>query len=287
MKKLFKKIYIEITNVCNLSCTFCPKTSRKPEFMSLELFKEVLEQVKEYGEYLNFHVMGEPLIHPQLGDFLDLANKAGFKVNITSNGTNIHKIKDTLIKSPALRQINFSLHSFEANELNCTMIEYLNNIFDFVDEAIKSRQLYVAFRLWNLTDEQGVEKNRFILNEIEKYFLPSTNLEEALKQSDRVRIKENVFLNIAKVFDWPDIDKEVLSEKGYCYGLRNQIAILVDGTVVPCCLDSEGTIALGNLNDKSISEILEGEKASAIYEGFSKREVVEDLCKKCGYRHRF
>jgi len=63
--------------------------------------------------------------------------------------------------------------------------------------------------------------------------------------------------------------------------------ILVDGTVVPCCLDGEGVINLGNIHESDFSQIVESERANNIFNGFSRREAVEELCRKCGYRTKF
>ena len=154
MKK-FKKFYIEITNVCNLTCSFCPQTCRPPEFMKIETFNKILEQIKPHTDYIYFHVKGEPLLHPEIDKFLDLSYEKGFKVNITTNGTLINKVKDKIFMKPALRQINFSLHSFDGNEGSSNKDEYINNIISFVKEAHNNTDLLVSFRLWNL-DEDNV-----------------------------------------------------------------------------------------------------------------------------------
>ena len=287
MLKKFKKIYIEITNTCNLSCHFCPKTGRKSEFMETELFKMILNKVKGHSEYLYFHVMGEPLLHSKLGLFLDLCQQEGFKVNITSNGTLIEKQGDLLLSKPSLRQINFSLHSFDANDYEVPMHTYINNILSFVKKSRQQRKPLISLRLWNYDDTGSNPRNRAILEQIQKELDIEAILNETLIQGRGVKLAENVYLNYAKKFDWPDMNREDISTEGYCHGLRDQVAVLVDGTVVPCCLDGEGNIALGNIIEQDLSSIVEGERAINLYEGFSRREAVEDLCKKCGYRTRF
>lgn len=295
MKK-FKKTYIEITNVCNLSCDFCPKTKRPAEFMKISAFENILKKIKGHSEHIYFHVLGEPLLHPQLEDFLKLSNDYGFIVNITTNGTLIDKAKSVLIKSNSLRQINFSLHSFDANPVINTMDSYLNNIISFSKEAREKTEMIIALRLWNLEEsllnannnlDLQNKKNRHILERLQEAFNLEYKIEEKLLPGRGIKLAPKVFLNQASRFNWPNTLNEDITEKGFCYGLRDQIAILVDGTVVPCCLDGEGIINLGNVNEASFSEIIEGNRAKAIYEGFSKREVIEELCRKCDYRRRF
>jgi radical SAM protein with 4Fe4S-binding SPASM domain len=286
--KRFKKVYIEITNVCNLKCEFCPITKRDAKFMDINTFENILSQIKEYTDHIYLHVKGEPLLHPDLDNFLDVAEANNLKVNITTNGTLINKVKNKILNKKALRQINFSLHSFDANDLSFSVDEYLKSILDFTLEAVSSTNIIISYRLWNLEqDIKSIEKNRHILDIIESYLELDFKIEEKLLDNRGIKLAKNIYLNAAERFEWPDKKLEESDDYGFCYGLRDQIAILVDGNVVPCCLDGEGVINLGNTNEFSISQIIESERAKAIYEGFSNRKVVEELCRKCDYRRRF
>ncbi|MEQ8154016.1 MAG: radical SAM/SPASM domain-containing protein [Clostridiaceae bacterium] len=288
--KRFKKIYIEITNVCNLSCEFCPQTKRTPEFMKIDTFSKILDQIKPFTDYIYLHIKGEPLLHPEIDKFLDLSHEKGFKVNLTTNGTLIKQAENKLLMKPALRQINFSLHSFDGNEKSADKNEYIGNILSFVTKA-QSMNIISAFRLWNLSEDNLTntqrEKNREILEIIEKEFSLPYKIEEQVTPGRGIKIKNKVYLNQDYEFDWPDLNAEEDDGKGFCYALRSHAGILVDGTVVPCCLDGEGIINLGNVNNKDFSEIIEDSRAAAIFEGFSARKAVEELCRKCGYRKRF
>lgn len=289
--KRFKKFYIEITNVCNLECDFCPQTQRKPEFMKIEIFDKILDQIKPYTDYIYFHVKGEPLLHPEIDKFLDLSYKKGFKVNITTNGTLISKAKEKIINKPGLRQVNFSLHSFDANDKYDNKGEYLNDILSFVKETRDNEDIIVALRLWNLEQNNIInlenKRNCEILEVIEKEFNLNYKIQEKVTPARGIKVADKVFLNQDHIFEWPDLKEKEDDGIGFCYGLRNQIAILVDGTVVPCCLDGEGVINLGNINNEDFSEILECERAKNIFDGFSNRQAVEELCRKCGYRRKF
>lgn len=297
MKKRFKKVYIEITNCCNLSCEFCPKTNRKPEFISIEHFKYVLKQVKPYTDYIYLHLMGEPLLHPLIGEFLAAAKEEELKVNITTNGTLLLKQEQLLLESPALRQVNISLHSFEANENQISLTEYVNQVLEFVLHAKDNTKIISSIRLWNMDNLDAIKRNSpllgandqnaKILKLMEQVLEIDESLSELLETRKQLKLTNQVYLNMAQKFDWPGNEKQVLSEDVFCYGLRDQIGILVDGTVVPCCLDSEGNIALGNIYEQNFDEILQSQRARRMYEGFSKRMAVEELCKRCGYATRF
>ena len=289
--KRFKKIYLEITSVCNLKCSFCPQTKRQSEFMNIDTFRNILDQIKNYTDYIYLHVKGEPFLHPHIDELLDISYEKGFQVNITTNGTLIHKIKDKIMGKPALRQLNFSLHSFDGNEGLNNKDEYISNILSFIKEAREKSNVLVSLRLWNLEEcnssNEEIKRNLDILQCIENEYNLDYKIQEKVTPGKGVKLAEGVYLNQDYEFQWPDLKEEEDDGIGFCYGLRDQIAILVDGTVVPCCLDGEGVINLGNVKTTDFSEILESERVQNIVDGFSRKIAVEELCRKCGYRKRF
>ncbi len=288
MKK-FKKVYIEITNVCNLRCSFCPDTGRTPEFMDISGFTHIIHEVKPFCDYVYLHIMGEPLLNPDLKSFLKICYESLIKVNITTNGTLLSSCGELLLNSKALRKVGISLHSFEANEGNELLDNYINNTVSFIKRAVE-KGIICELRLWNMDNGQlkGInDLNDEIIKKLGDSFQPDFDLRLAVKNQMNVKLQERLFISRAEIFEWPDINREVMDEKVFCYGLRDQFGVLVDGTVVPCCLDSEGNIPLGNIFSESLSDILNSERARRIYEGFSGRKAVEELCKKCGYAKRY
>lgn len=290
MKK-FKKFYLEITSVCNLACTFCPETLRPKAFISINQFKQRLEEIKPYTDYLNFHVKGEPLLHPKLAELLSISHMNGFKVNITTNGTLISKKKHQLLNQPALRQINFSLHSFEGQPFKIDGDRYLEDILAFVQELKQTQKTFVSFRLWNLQKHEETAElqaqNIKILQRLEEAFHIEEPLIDRISPTKGIKLSEGIYLNQDYQFTWPSLDEPEDDGVGFCHGLRNQVGILTDGTVIPCCLDGEGVINLGNVDEMPFKDIITSQRSTAIVEGFSKRIAVEELCKKCGYRKRF
>jgi hypothetical protein len=255
--------------------------------MPISFFTGILQKIKKYTDYLYFHVMGEPLMHPDIAALLDVSYEYGFKINITTNGTLIKRLGPVIAKKTALRQINISLHCFEENDFGGPEDNYIDDVIAFVKNMQGEKGPIVCLRLWNLPEKGGLADNGRILQRIKQEFNCTTQLADCLKMNDGVTIADNVFLNCAARFDWPGFDKQDRGTVGFCHGLRDQLAILADGTVVPCCLDAQGGIALGNIGHQALSDILKGARAKALYDGFSKRTVVEELCRKCGYRARF
>lgn len=276
--KRFNKIYLEISNVCNLSCAFCPGTKRKKHIMTVEEFSALMPRLRPYTDYLYFHLMGEPLLHPHLAQFLEIAGEWGFKVILTTNGTLLTKQQEILLNSPALHKVNISLHAFEANDLSVPFEDYLSGCFRFGKAAEGSK--LIVYRLWN--NGGADELNQKILDTMKQFF-PAPWTENRQGQ----RIGERIFLEYGDKFDWPDLSAPEGDAKVFCYGLRDQLGVLCDGTAVPCCLDHEGDLALGNLFEEDMDSILEKPRAQAIYNGFTKKNAAEELCRKCGYARRF
>jgi len=279
----FKKVYLEITNVCNRDCAFCPGTRRAPRFLEEADFLRLLDKLRPWTDYLYFHLMGEPLLHPELGRFLALAGERGFRVILTTNGTLLPQAEPVLLAAPALHKVNLSLHSFEANA-GGSIEDYVNQCAAFAKKAA-ARGVVVNFRLWNGDSAARTgwnAENTRILD-----LLGSTFPRPWAPSRTGERLADRVFLDRAEIFDWPDFDAPLDDAAHGCYGLRDQIGVLADGTVVPCCLDRDGSLALGNLLTEDLEEILDRPRARAILEGFRRGEAVEELCRRCGYAKRF
>ncbi|MBQ8041332.1 MAG: radical SAM protein [Lachnospiraceae bacterium] len=275
---MYSRVYVEITTICNRNCTFCPGTKRPLKRLSMEEFKIIVERLKGVTKYLYLHVMGEPLTHPQLPEFIRYAAEQGFLVSITTNGTLLKKRWDDLLQS-GVYKINISIHSFEEGS-NEAYEEYISDCMQFADAASKSGMLTVL-RLWNKGYDEG--RNINTLHRLQSYFSD----EEWLEGGKGARIRNKLHLEYGERFEWPDMEKEDRGSEVYCYGLKDHFAVLCDGTVVPCCLDREGEIALGNIFEQTVEEILSSERANAMRIGFQCRNATEELCRKCSYARRF
>ena len=279
----FSRCYLEITNRCNLSCSFCPKTSRSPRTLSPAEFRLLAEKIRPYTDYLYLHVLGEPLMHPELETLLGICGELNFRVVITTNGTLLPAQETVLLSSPALYKINVSLHSFEANAPG-DFRAYLSGCFSFAKKAGEAGKL-VDLRLWNLDGEttRGQNAQNDVILETLASFFPRP----WVRNTWGFRLCDRVFVHYAEKFDWPDLALEERSDCGTCRALKDQIAVLSDGTVVPCCLDHEGDIPLGNLFLQDLPEILDDTPAKSLLSGFSARKLSHPLCRRCGYAKRF
>ena len=259
---MFKKVYIEITNSCNLNCKFCIHTKEQKRFIKLEDFKIILNKLKGKTKYLYFHILGEPLLHPKINEFIAVAKKEGFFVNITTNGYLIKNLKEEV------RQINISLHSYHKDN-NKTIEEYMDDIFSVVD---KFKNTYISYRFW----ANNKESNN-ILNLINKHY--NTNI----KKIENDKIKDKVFISTFKEFIWPDLNNNYYNQEGTCYALKDHIGILSNGNIVPCCLDTKGDIRLGNIFEDDLEDILNSDRVIKIRDGFNCNKKVEELCKHCSF----
>ena len=270
---MITRCYLEITNICNLDCLFCPKTDRAKRKLSLEEFDLLTNRLQGKIKFLYFHLMGEPLLHPTLPQFITMARCKGFIPVITTNGTLLSRAHDVIASLP--HKVQISLHSHEGNGKD-NPEQYIKEVMEFTARAAEAG-IVVVLRLWN---QGGYESQNDLLHELIAEYFPRPWDERYYGW----RVAKNVYLEYARIFEWPDGEREENGEKeAFCYALRNQIGVLVDGSVVPCCLDHNGTITLGNLFEQELDEILSSPRARAIYDGFTRHEAVEPLCKRCGY----
>ncbi len=274
---MYKKVYVEITNQCNMHCSFCHGHSRAPKQMSLDEFTYILDKLTGHTQYIYYHLMGEPLTHPLLPAFLKLANDRGYKSIITTNGTLLHKRQNELLGA-GLHKVNISLHSFE-NGNDDSHCKYITELADFAKNAANQNTI-VVFRLWNKGYDSG--KNEAALS-----ILRHNISGEWVENTRGIKVRDRIFIEYGDRFEWPDSNADIKGERFYCYGLKDQFGILVDGTVVPCCLDSDGVIDLGNIFTKDIKSILNSKRSTDIVEGFKCGKASEELCKRCGYAQRF
>ena len=278
---MLKRAYVEITNICNLHCDFCPGTRREKRCIPPAEFRVLAEKLTPHVSYLYLHVMGEPLLHPQLADILQIAEELGLRVCVTTNGTRLAERAALLLAAPALHKLSVSLHSAAGNGAG-DLSGYLAAVWDYAFRASRAGTI-CALRLWNIGAADA--RNGEILSFLESRLgAPPLSLPQPRPGS--WRLGERLYLERAERFDWPDLGAPETGAR-FCLGLRDQIAVLADGTAVPCCLDHEGDIPLGNLLEQDLPDILNSPRARAVYQGFSQGRPSEPLCRRCGFARRF
>ena len=274
----FSKIYVEITNICNLNCSFCSKDKRVKEEMSLENFELILKKIKNYTKSIYLHVKGEPLLYSKLDELLTLCDNYNMKVKITTNGTLLKEKLEILNNHSSLKQLNISLHS-ENNNPN-----YFQEVFETSD---KIKNISIVYRIWLLDNLNLDILSTKIVEKIIKYYKLDKSFMEEVKKNKNIKIKNNLYLDKDNYFNWPKEKKESNLTKGTCLGTRSHIAILVNGDVVPCCLDSGGILKLGNIFKEDLDTILNKELFQKINKGFKDQQVVAKLCQTCDFRKKF
>lgn len=288
---MLTKIYLETTNVCNLSCSFCHGTKRKKEFMTYEQFKKILPKIKGKAKHLYFHLMGEPLLNKDLEKMVHDAKASGFEVMLTTNGTLLSDNGSFIYESGDVKKVSISLQAIDIiNGKPCGIFgekleKYLSDISDFAHKCAENGVI-CSLRLWNIEKENDC-KNDFIIEKLHDFFKDNwLKSRSGYKLFDAPKGEKPVFLEFGELFTWPD-EAEEEKPVTFCYALRDQVGILCDGTVVPCCLDADGVLALGNIYEKDLDEIISCERAGKILKSFNERKAYEKLCKTCGYAKRF
>lgn len=271
---MITRCYLEITNRCNLSCAFCPKTTRKGHQLSLEEFHSLTDKLVGEIKFLYFHLMGEPFLHPLLPQFITLARQKGFIPILTTNGTLLADAQSVIDAKPHKIQISLQAHEGNTKENPET---YIRQVMNFAKEAAK-QGIIIVLRLWNEGGEHNSMNQELIHLMAQHITTPWT------ERPDGWKLDELIYLETDTTFEWPDAARTPYEQnEAFCHALRNQIGVLVDGTVVPCCLDSQGTINLGNLHQQTLTEILHSPRALRLYQAFTHHKTSEKLCKTCGY----
>ena len=276
---MLKRVYIEIGNICNLHCSFCSYTTRKPEIMIPDFFETIVQQVKDYTDFIYLHVQGEPTLHPFFDDLLTICDAYAMKVQLVTNGTTLSKVHDVLLNHSCLRKISFSLQSIEFYQQNLDIFQ--STLFHFLDACKEKKSPIIEVRFWR-SDELKETRTKTILEHFhQQYTLTKTN------RKNNYSIAENIYVDFDNMFEWPDDLSKPVSSKGKCLGAIQQIAVLSNGEVVPCCLDCNGMISFGNMHTHSIQEILHCERYVNMVKGLQKQTLIEPFCQKCTFRLRF
>jgi len=274
----FKKIYVEITNVCNLNCSFCNNNGREKKFMSVASFEHVIEEISKYTKYIYLHVKGEPLLHPDLDQILTICDLRKIEVNITTNGTLLSEKKDILSRHKCVRQVNVSLHSENKVE------NYFDKVFNTC--VFLRDKTYINYRLWTLKNNRLDLFSTEIVKKIIAYYNLSGDIIDEVYNKKNIKIDINTYIDKADLFEWPNLNNKTITN-GYCHGIMAHVGILVDGTVVPCCLDGEGVVNLGNIFSTSFGEILNSNRFVEMEKHFKNNLCSEELCKHCRFKDRF
>ncbi|PDW17392.1 SPASM domain-containing protein [Helicobacter pylori] len=279
-KKPFKKIYIELSDICGLQCSFCPNPKNIRGVMPLELFEKVCKEVAPLTPIITFHVLGDPCKLKNLNHYLNAAKRFSLKVDLVTSGAYLCDF-ETLLQD-AIYQISISLDAGLDNHNKLNQHRYIQKILEFCHyKCEKNSEVFLNLRIQDSTLEKHQNLIKPFLESFECVSL------ETLKSQGRTRLFKKSFLNIQKTFKWPDLNAQnPLNQESkipYCYGLIKQVAILSNGVVVPCCMDTQAHINLGDLNHMPLKDILNSQKAIAIKTHFLKGEALELLCKNCSY----
>ena len=285
----FYRIYIEITNVCGLSCSFCPTKALPTKQMDLDFFESIIKQAKVYTKEIVCHVVGDPLTQSNLNDYLDIIHKHGMKAMLTTSGYFLKKHSYDTLFHPCVKQINISLNSFNKNDTSITFDQYMNPVLDLCKVKLdREEELFINLRVWNL-DEMMSERdfNETLFTKLSSVFHVPLSLENIYKERPKIiRLENKVRVHFDNYFEWPSLQNKDYGH-GTCQGLSSHIAVLASGKVVPCCLDCDGIVELGDLHESCLDEIMASPRTVNMIEGFKEGKATEELCQKCSYKERF
>ncbi len=285
----FYRIYIELTNVCGLSCSFCPTKSLPTQEMDLDFFESIVNQAKVYTKEIACHVVGDPLTLSNLDAYLDIIHKHGLKAMLTTSGYFLKKHSYDTLFHPCVKQINISLNSFNKNDTSITFEQYMKPVLALCEAKLEREEdIFINLRVWNL-DEMMSERtfNETLFEKLSSAFGTKLDLKTIYEEKPKsLRLASKILVHFDNYFEWPSLNNRNYGH-GTCQGIQSHVAILASGKVVPCCLDCDGIIELGDLHENTLGEILTAKRAVDIVAGFKEGKAVEELCQKCSYKDRF
>jgi len=285
----FYRIYIEITNICGLKCSFCPTKALQDKRMNLEFFESIIKQAKAFTSEIACHVVGDPLTLSNLKEYLDIIHRYNMRTVLTTSGYFMKKHGYETLFHPSVKQINISLNAFNKNDTSFTFEQYMKPIMDFCHEKIKRKEeSFINLRMWNLDEVMSEEHfNLKLFEMLNREFNKEIKLKDLNpKEKKNIRLGYKVLLHFDNYFEWPSLSNTNYGH-GRCQGLTSHIGILADGKVIPCCLDNDGIIELGDLNRESLEEVLKSKRATEMIDGFKNGFCSEELCLRCSYKERF
>lgn len=285
----FYRVYVEITNLCGLSCSFCPTKSLPPKEMDLEFFDSIISQLKNHTKEIATHVVGDPLTKSNLIEYLNIIQKYNMKAVITTSGYFLKKHNYNTLFHQSIKQINISLNSFNKNSTAYSFEQYIAPILSLCSAKLEQKQeLFINLRVWNLDEQNSeIEFNKILFDRLSHFFDIELDVDKIYKQRPKsIRLESKILLHFDNYFEWPSLQNQIYAD-GTCQGLSSHIAILASGKVVPCCLDCDGVISLGDLHNQSLESILESKRVLDMLDGFKNAHAIEELCQKCSYKSRF
>ena len=279
-----KKIYIEISDVCALSCSFCPAPKNTRGIMPLDLFTRAITQALQFSKTIALHILGDPCKLENLGDYLSIAKQNGAKIELVTSGAYLHKHSVALLTSAPIKQISISLEAgFDKNN---KIPNYLENVRKFALFHKQNPQCFLNFRIQDKRLLQDKSKLDAIFQVLD------LQKEQMIFKNGRIKLWQKAFLVVKESFFWAGFEilesSKILEssqnlESKKCHALKEQVGILSNGVVVPCCIDVQGVINLGNIKEQNLSEILNSKHALAIKQGFKNNQAIESLCQKCTF----
>ena len=281
----FYRIYIEITNICGLQCSFCPTKNLPNTTMDLDFFESIIKQAKPFTKEIACHVFGDPLSLSNLKEYLDIIDKYKMKALLTTSGYFIKKHSYSTLFHPAVKQINISLNAFNKNNTRVSFEQYIKPIIELCyEKARQKKESFINLRIWNLDNEMSEKEfNSKLFTKLSSAFNVNLTLP---KDKKPIRLEYKTLLHFDNYFEWPSLNNPYYGH-GTCQGLNSHIAILASGEVVPCCLDGKGVITLGSLHKQSLRDIILSDRATQMRDGFREGRCSEELCLRCSYKERF
>jgi tetratricopeptide (TPR) repeat protein/organic radical activating enzyme len=253
-------IMIELNSKCNFYCSYCRSedSSRQKSFMKPELFRHLLPQLKDMTtQPLRFHVDGEPTLHPQFLELALEANKAGHKISLATNGSNLKKEFLQIDMSPL---INISCSAEELKQRSSINFnKYVAKIEQYIKDWNEVDNVqHISLKIYtsgleranrNIIESKKIFASEFV-NRLNFAGKSSWEGDENYQKFEYRKDEGNIFtLSFQPLTEgglYPNISnygfggKELSLDRGFCDSAWKTLSVLSDGSVCFCCVDVTG-----------------------------------------------
>ena len=284
-------VSVEPANFCQLRCPECPVSQRdvkSKNLLSLDDFKQILEQVKGSVHTMQFYFQGEPLLNKDLPEMIHLAHEAGLYTIVSTNALAITPLLAKRLMLAGLSRIIVSIDGLSEESYGAYRVG--GSLHKAMEGLVTLRQA-----------KDATGSNTHI--ELQMLRLRTNENEwSTISQRYRKMGADSLTLKTAQLYDYkqghplmPSNEKYSRYVKGKdgIYHLKHKVGgrscrrlwtgcvITVNGDVLPCCYDKAGQYSFGNIFTTSLADIYHGEKANRFRETVLRKRSTLQICSNC------
>lgn len=282
---------IEPTNHCNLKCPECPSglgaLTRPLGLLKTADFKNVIDEIKRTGFYIQLFFQGEPYINKQLPEMIRYAQSCRMYVSVSTNGHFINESNVDQVLFSAPDKLIFSVDGLDEESYQNYRI---GGTFKHADEGLRTlvrRKNELGFKKPFIEFQFIVMKqNEHQIQDVKKY-CDEIGVNKIVFKTMQVSSYENAkrFLPVNKKYRRYIVENGSFKIKGeiknHCFALWRTSVITWDGKVVPCCFDKDAFYELGMVNGRAFEDVWKSSSYNDFRTKILRKRKSVNMCTNC------